>query len=188
LERTVTARLWIQYAWLIAPVTFVVLLVTAGIRATPGVLIVPLETEFHWSRTAISAAIAVNIALFGLIGPFAASVMDRWGVRRVILASLALVATAVSLTTQMRSEWQLTLLWGVLVGSGTGVTSMVLAAVIATRWFEERRGLVMGALSAANATGQLVFLPLLARQIERYGWRSAALIVAVVAAVVFAIV
>jgi predicted MFS family arabinose efflux permease len=114
--------------------------------------------------------------------------MDRWGVRRVVLASLALVATAVSLTTQMRNEWQLTLLWGVLVGSGTGVTSMVLAAVIATRWFEERRGLVMGALSAANATGQLVFLPLLARFVDARGWRAACVIVAVACVLVFAIV
>ncbi|MBW8867586.1 MAG: MFS transporter [Acidobacteria bacterium] len=188
LADAVTRRGRIHYAWIIAPVTFVVLLVTAGIRATPGVLIVPLETEFHWSRTAISAAIAINIALFGLIGPFAASVMDRWGVRRVVLASLALVATAVSFTTQMRTEWQLTLLWGVLVGSGTGVTSMVLAAVIATRWFEERRGLVMGSLSAANATGQLVFLPLLARFVEARGWRAACVIVAAACVLVFAIV
>src|SRR5215813_13259392 len=110
---------------------------------------VPLEGEFGWSRMWISGAIAINIALFGLIGPFAASVMDRWGLRRVVLAALALLAVSVALTTQMRSQWQLMLLWGVLVGSGTGVTSLVFAAVVATRWFEERRGLVIGALSAA---------------------------------------
>jgi predicted MFS family arabinose efflux permease len=178
----------LHYAWVVAAVTFAVLLVTAGIRATPGILIVPLESEFGWSRTVISAAIAINIALFGLIGPFAASVMDRWGLSRVVLAALALLATSVALTTQMRNEWQLTLLWGVLVGTGTGVTSMVLAAVVATRWFDERRGLVLGALSAANATGQLVFLPLLAGLVEQRGWRSACLLVAAVAIVVFAIV
>ena len=138
------------------------LLVTAGIRATPGVLMVPLESEFGWNRAVISAAVAINIALFGLIGPFAASVMDRWGLRRVILAALALLTVSVALTTRMHTAWQLTLLWGILVGSGTGVTSMVLAAVVANRWFDERRGLVLGALSAANATGQLVFLPLMA--------------------------
>ena len=148
------------------------LLVTAGVRATPGLFMVPLESEFGWSRAAISAAIAINIALFGLIGPFAASVMDRWGLRRVVLAALALLAASVALTTRMRTEWQLMLLWGVLVGAGTGVTSMVLAAVVATRWFDERRGLVLGVLSAANATGQLVFLPLLARVVEPRGWRS----------------
>src|SRR6476469_7526164 len=163
-----------HYAWIVAAVTFLVLLITAGIRATPGVLMVPLEAEFGWNRAVISGAVAINIALFGLIGPFAASVMDRWGLRRVILLALGLLSISVASSTLMHTRWQLTLLWGVLVGSGTGVTSMVLAAVVATRWFDERRGLVMGALSAANATGQLVFLPMLARQIERYGWRSAA--------------
>jgi sugar phosphate permease len=178
----------LHYAWIIALVTFVILLVTAGIRATPGVLMVPLESEFGWSRAVISGAIAINIALFGLIGPFAASVMDRWGLRRVILAAVALLAIAVALSTGMRNQWQLTLLWGVLVGTGSGVTSLVLAAVVATRWFDERRGLVIGALSAANATGQLVFLPLLASQVERHGWRSAALIVSGASLLVFVLV
>jgi sugar phosphate permease len=178
----------LHYAWIIAAVTFVVLLVTAGIRATPGVLMVPLETEFGWSRTAISAAVAINIALFGLIGPFAASVMDRWGLRRVVLAAVALLAVSVALTTQMQRVWQLTLLWGVLVGTGTGVTSMVLAAVVATRWFDERRGLVLGALSAANATGQLVFLPMLASVTDHRGWRTATLLVSLAAMLVFVIV
>ena len=177
-----------HYAWIVALVTFVVLLVTAGIRATPGVLMVSLEQEFGWSRAVISGAVAINIALFGVIGPFAASVMDRWGLRRVILAAAALLAISVALTTQMRNQWQLTLLWGVLVGTGTGVTSLVLAAIVANRWFDERRGLVVGALSAANATGQLVFLPLLASVVAQRGWRAAALIVAGAAAVVFAVV
>src|SRR5687767_12274728 len=151
----------LHYGWIVALVTFVVLLVTAGIRATPGVLLISLENEFGWSRAVISAAVAINIALFGLIGPFAASVMDRWGLRRVMLAALALLAASVALSTRMHSQWQLMLLWGVLVGTGTGGTSMVLAAVVATRWFDHRRGLVLGALTAANATGQLVFLPML---------------------------
>jgi len=178
----------LHYAWVVALVTFGVLLVTAGIRATPGILIIPLESEFGWSRTVISAAIAINIALFGLIGPFAASVMDRWGLRRIVLAALALLAASVALTTQMRSQWHLMLLWGVLVGTGTGVTSLVLAAVVATRWFEERRGLVVGALSAANATGQLVFLPLLASLVQQRGWRAACFVVAGAAVAVFAMV
>ena len=178
----------LHYAWVVAAVTFVILIVTAGVRATPGVLMISLEGEFGWSRAAISSAIAINIALFGLIGPFAASVMDRWGVRRVILGALGLLAASVALTTQMREQWQLTVLWGVLVGTGTGVTSMVLAAIIANRWFDARRGLVLGILTAANATGQLIFLPTLASMIARYGWRSAALVVAGAAAVVFVIV
>ena len=182
------ARRSVHYAWVVAVVTFIVILVTAGVRATPGVLMVSLEGEFGWSRAVISSAVAINIALFGLIGPFAASVMDRYGVRRVILAAVALLCVSVALTTQMQSQWQLTLLWGVLVGTGTGVTSMVLAAIIANRWFDERRGLVLGALSASNATGQLIFLPSLAQMVTSYGWRSAALLVAGAAAVVFVIV
>jgi sugar phosphate permease len=178
----------LHYAWVVALVTFVVLLVTAGVRATPGLFMVPLETEFGWSRAAISAAVAINIALFGLIGPFAASAMNRWGVRRLVAAAVALLAVSVVLTTQMHSQWQMTLLWGVCVGTGTGVTSMVLAAVVATRWFDARRGMVLGALSAANATGQLVFLPLLAGVVERNGWRSAALIVSAAALIVFVVV
>jgi sugar phosphate permease len=177
----------IHYAWIVASVTFVVLLITAGVRATPGVLMVPLETEFHWSRTVISAGVAINIALFGLIGPFAASVMDRFGLTRVVRFALVLLAAAVTLTTVMRQSWQFVLLWGILVGSGTGVTSLVLAAIVVARWFDERRGLVLGALSAANATGQLVFLPLLARTAET-GWRAAVLIVSAAAIVVLGLV
>ena len=181
-------RFQFHYAWVIAAVTFLVLLATAAIRATPGVLMVPLEAEFHWTAAAISGAIAINLALFGLIGPFAASLMDRWGLRRTVLIALALLTFSVALTTQMRAQWQLTLLWGVLVGSGTGVTSMVLAAIVANRWFDERRGLVLGMLSGANATGQLLFLPPLARVIETSGWRPAAAIVAGTAALVFVLV
>jgi sugar phosphate permease len=178
----------LHYAWVVAGVTFIVMLVTAGVRATPGILMVPLETEFAWSRTVISAAVAINIVLFGLIGPFAASVIDRWGLRRVVMAGVGLLAASVALTTQMRTQWQFTLLWGVLVGTGTGVTSMVLAAIVASRWFDRRRGLVLGILSAANATGQLIFLPLLARLIAERGWRAAALLVAAAAALVFVLV
>src|SRR4249920_1821017 len=146
------SRSQLHYAWIIAIVTFFILLVTAGIRAVPGVLMVPLESEFGWNRAAISAAVAINIALFGLIGPFAASVMDRFGLTRVVRFALVLLAAAVTLTTVMRQSWQFVLLWGILVGSGTGVTSLVLAAIVVARWFDERRGLVLGALSAANAT------------------------------------
>ncbi len=177
-----------HYAWVIAAVTFLILLVTAGVRATPGVLMVPLESEFGWTRAAISFAVAINIALFGLIGPFAASLMDRWGLRPLILGALALLSCSVALTTHMQAQWHLTLLWGVCVGAGTGVTSMVLAAVIANRWFEEHRGLILGVLAAANATGQLVFLPVLARVVESSGWRSAVMIVAGAAALIFMLV
>jgi MFS family permease len=178
----------LHYAWIIAAVTFLVLLVTAGVRATPGVLMVPWESEYGWTPAAISAAIAINLVLFGLIGPFAASLMERWGLRRLVLCALALLSASVALSTFMRTPWQMTLLWGVCVGSGTGVTALVLAAVIANRWFDRQRGLVLGVLTAANATGQLLFLPLLARLLEIAGWRSVALAVAAGAAVVFVLV
>jgi sugar phosphate permease len=178
----------VHYAWIMAAVTFFVLLSTAAIRATPGVLMVPLESEFGWSPADISLAVAINLALFGLIGPFAASLMERWGLRRVVLSALLLLSVSVALTTQMRAVWHLDLLWGVLVGSGTGVTSLVLAVVVANRWFEKRRGLVLGLLSAANATGQLLFLPVLARLIESSQWRSATWMVAAVSTGVFFVV
>lgn len=181
-------RFSLHYAWVVALVTFLVMLITAGVRATPGLFMVPLEMEFGWDRAVISASIAVNIALFGLIGPFAASLMDRWGLRRVVLGALALMAGAVAASTRMSSEWQFFLLWGLVVGGSTGVTAMVLAAVVATRWFDARRGLVMGLLSAANATGQLVFLTPLAGVIEASSWRQAALIVSAAAALVFVFV
>jgi len=177
-----------HYAWVIALVTFAVLIITAGVRATPGVLMIPLEAEFGWTTAAISTAIAINIALFGIIGPFAASAMNRFGMRRIILGAVALLAASVALTTRMQTIWQMTLLWGICVGTGTGVTAMVLAATVTTRWFETRRGVVLGMLSAANATGQLVFLPILARMIALHGWRSAVWIVSGAAALVFVVV
>jgi predicted MFS family arabinose efflux permease len=178
----------VHYAWIVAGVTFLVLLMTAGIRATPGVLMLPWESEFGWSDASISLSIAINLALFGLIGPFAASLMDRWGLRRLLLWALALLVVSVALTTVMSRQWQLLLLWGVCVGSGTGMTALVLAAVVANRWFERRRGLVLGVLTSANATGQLLFLPVLARLLEISGWRSVALLVALCAAAVFVLV
>ncbi len=170
-----------HYGWLVAAVTFLVLLAGAGIRATPGVLIVPLEHEFVWSNATISAAVAVNILLYGLIGPFCVALMERFGVRRTICASLGLLTVGVGLTVFMRAPWQLTLLWGFVVGSGTGTIAMVLGATIATRWFVKRQGLVLGILTASSATGQLVFLPLLAHLADAYGWRAVSLTVASVA-------
>jgi sugar phosphate permease len=167
-----------HYAWTVAGLTFVVLLVAAGIRSTPGVLLVPLEEEFGWSRASISTAVAVNLVLYGLIGPFAAAVIDRFGVRRTLAAALLAVALGVGLTTLMREQWQLVLLWGVVVGAGTGFTAIVLGATLVNRWFAERRGTVLGALTASTATGQLVFLPVLAALAAREGWRAPTLLMA----------
>src|SRR5690242_1292013 len=130
-----------HYAWIALGVTFLVLLAGAGIRATPSVLIVPLEEEFGWSRTTISLAISVNILLYGLMGPFAGALMQRLGLRRTTMTAMALLAVGVGLATQVRSAWQLILLWGVVVGLATGMVAIVLGATVVNRWFVERRGL-----------------------------------------------
>jgi sugar phosphate permease len=168
----------LHYAWIVAGVTFVVGLLTAGVRAAPGVLIVPLEQEFAWSPATISFAIGVNLLLYGLIGPFAAALMDRCGVRRTMALALGVTAAAVALSPAMRQAWQLILLWGVVVGAGTGVIGSFIAAYIAARWFKSRQGLVVGVLTAANAAGQLVFLPSLAGLATHFGWRVMSLALA----------
>ena len=173
----------VHYGWVVAAVSFLTLITAAGFRSTVGVLIVPLQDEFGWSRATISAAVAINLVLYGLGGPFAAGLYDRFGVRKVIVIALAVIATSSALTTQIASPWQLDLLWGVANGLATGAIGVTLAAVIANRWFVERRGLVTGMLTASNATGQLVFLPLLGWIVTTQGWRSAATTVSVVALV-----
>lgn len=182
------ARRSLHYGWLVAGLTFLALLVAAGIRATPSVLIVPLEHEFGWSRATISLAISINLVLYGLIGPFAAAVLEQIGIRRTMVFALILLGVGVSLTTLMSASWQLVLLWGVVVGSGTGVIALVLGAIVVNRWFVERRGLVLGVLTASTATGQLVFLPMLASLVERFGWRSAVLTIAGVAVLIIPLI
>src|SRR5256714_13568207 len=163
----------VHYAWIVAAVTFVALMGAAGFRATPGVLIVPLEHEFGWNRAIISFAVFINLILFGLTGPFAAALMNRFGIRTVTVGALVTVASGALLTTVMTAPWQLYLLWGVVVGLGTGCMASVLAATVANRGFVARRGLVLGALTAAGATGQLIFLPFLGRLGQNRGWRPA---------------
>jgi len=165
----------LHYAWIIAAVTFVVVMLSAGIRSAPAVLIVPLEEEFHWSRATISFAIGVNLLLYGLIGPFAAALMDRFGVRRTMTLALGATAIGVALSPAMHEPWQLVVLWGVVVGIGCGFIGPYLAALIAARWFHRRLGLVIGILTAASAAGQLVFLPSMAALATYAGWRTMSL-------------
>jgi MFS family permease len=169
----------VHRAWIVAAVAFVALVGAAGFRATPGVLMVPLQDEFGWTRATTSLAVSVNLLLFGLTAPFAAALMDRFGIRRVTSCALLLVAAGSGLTVFMTASWQLLLCWGVLVGLGTGSMAMVFGATVANRWFARHRGLVVGVLTAGGAAGQLVFLPVLAWLADRHGWRSASLTVAV---------
>ncbi len=177
-----------HYAWIVAGVTFFALLGSAGFRATPSILIVPLQNEFGWNRAVISIAVSINLILFGLTGPFAAALMDRFGLRAVTVGALITVAAGALLTTLMNAPWQLYLLWGVVVGLGTGCMASVLAATVAARWFVARRGLVIGALTAAGATGQLIFLPGLGWLAENSGWRFSAIAVGVAALAVVPVV
>jgi len=168
----------LHYAWIIVAVTFAAVVVTAGVRATPSVLIVPLEGEFQWSRATISFALGINLLLYGAIGPFAAAVMDRFGVRRTMILALATSAAGVALTAAMTEPWQLVLLWGCVVGLATGFIGAYLAAFIAARWFRTHEGLVVGILTSAYAAGQLVFLPTMAALVTHAGWRIMSLVLA----------
>ena len=167
------ARRNIHYGWAMVAVTFLTALITAGTVGAPGVFIVPLQHEFGWTTAEISSALSIRFILFGLMAPFAAALLNRYGLRNVTLSALLIVASALVVSLGMTKVWQLMLLWGVVIGIGTGMTALVLGATIAARWFATRRGLVVGILTASVATGQLVFLPLLASITERMGWRIA---------------
>ena len=171
-----------------AAVAFIALMGAAGFRAAPGPLMIPLNEEFGWSITSMSSAVSLNILLYGLTAPFAASLIDRLGIRVVTMSALALIAAGAGLTIFAQSEWVLFLTWGLLIGLGTGSMALVFAAEISGTWFVKRRGLVTGVLTAGSATGQLVFLPLVASLAENVGWRQASLAIAATALAVVPLV
>jgi len=175
-------------AWIAAAITWLTLVASAGYRSAPSVLIVPLEDAFGWSRDQISLAISINILLYGLTAPFAAALMERFTVRKVVMSALAAVSIGAFLTIFMTKPWHLILLWGVVVGVGTGSMALVFAATVASRWFMQRRGLVTGALTAAAATGQLIFLPALSTIAMNHGWKSVSITIALGAAVVIPLI
>jgi MFS family permease len=175
--RAVERRL--HYGWIVAGLTFVTLLAAAGVRSVPAVLMVPLEQEFGWQRSTISFAISLNLLLYGFMGPFSAAIADRLGPRRMMMVAMACLGLGVCLTLVMTASWQLVILWGIVIGCGAGMVALALGAFIVNRWFVERRGIVMGGITAATAMGQLLFLPSLAAIIEADGWRVAATAVAV---------
>ena len=177
-----------SYHWVVFGAAFVVLLGAAGVRSTPGVLIDPLHDEFGWSRATVGFAVSINVLLYGFIGPFAAALQMRYGLRRVTVIALTIIATGAALTSQMSQPWHLFLLWGFVVGTGTGCMATVFASTVASRWFVARRGLVTGTLTAATASGQLVFLPLLTHFAETYGWRWVSVTVAIATASVIPVV
>jgi MFS family permease len=168
----------IHPAWIVAAVAFLALVGAAGFRAAPGVLMVPLQGEFGWSTTVLSAAVSINLVLFGLTAPFAAALMERFGIRAVTSVALVLIGAGSALTVLVNQSWQILLTWGLLIGLGTGSMALVFAATIANTWFAKSRGLVIGILTAGSAAGQLVFLPFIAMLAQDPGWRQASLLIA----------
>lgn len=177
------ARRNIHYGWAMVAVTFLTALITAGTVGAPGVFIVPLQKEFGWTTAEISSALSIRFILFGLMAPFAAALMNRYGLRNIVMTALLVIVSGLVASLAMSQVWHLMLLWGVVIGVGTGMTAMVLGATVAARWFVARRGLVVGILTASVATGQLAFLPLLASLTDHYGWRLALGFVCVMLAV-----
>jgi MFS family permease len=177
-----------RYAFVVIGVVFTCLLVSAGVRGAVGVLMIPWQDAFGWTRATIALAAAIGIFLYGLIGPFAAALIQRFGVRRVMLIALAMVAAATATSVFMTRPWQLILTWGVISGLGTGCLANVLGAIIATRWFTTNRGLVMGLLTASTATGTLIFTPVLSVIATSAGWRPVVLTIAVAAALMLPLV
>jgi predicted MFS family arabinose efflux permease len=174
----------VHYGWVVAAITFLTALSSSAALGLPGALLQPLSKEFGWSVDQISTALAVRFVLYGLMGPFAAILMERFGLRRVMSFALALIAAGMALVRHVSEFWQLVVLLGVTLGLGSGMTALVLNAVVANRWFEQRRGLVMGLLTASSATGQLIFLPIGTWLIEHMGWRMALFPVMAVCALV----
>ena len=181
-------RRGLHYSWVIAAVTFLAMLTTSAALGLPGAMLQPLSREFGWTTDQLSSVFAVRFALFGLLGPFAAVFIVRYGLRRVMVAASAFIALAMVLATQVTALWQFFVLWGIVLGCGTGLTALVLGAMVASRWFTERRGLVVGVFAASTATGQLLFLPIAAWLIEHAGWRYAVIPVFVACIVVAALV
>ncbi|WP_062116239.1 MFS transporter [Aureimonas sp. AU40] len=182
------ARHQIHYGWAVVGCTFLTMLATAAAMGAPGIMLEPLQREFGWSNADISAAMAIRLAVFGLMAPFAAAFMNRFGIRRVVFAAIAMIVAGIAGSLFMTELWHLVALWGIVIGFGTGMTALVLGATVAARWFSERRGLVIGLLTASNATGQLVFLPILASLSERFGWRPALVLVVTVLLLALALV
>lgn len=171
-----------RYAFVVVAVIFFCLLIAAGLRSAPAVMMLPLEESFGWRRDVVSLAAAVGIFLYGLTGPFAAALMERIGLRRTLLAALLIMSGSTALSLLMTKPWHLLLTWGVFSGIGSGAVATVLGATIVNRWFKTNRGLVMGLMSASSATGLLVFLPLLASLAQSGGWKPVAVAIAIATA------
>ncbi len=167
----------IHYAWIILAVTFACLFVASALRSVPGIIMLSLEHEFNWSRETISGAVSVNLLLFGLAGPFLGRLMDLYGTKAITLLMISLVTLGAIGSISMKEPWQLYLFWGLIIGAGSGGTSIVMGSTVVNRWFHKRRGLALGILGAAFSSGQLIFTPILMSLNIHLGWRAATLFI-----------
>lgn len=174
----VVRRPRLHRAWPVAAVTFACLVASGAFRSSTGVLIGPIEQWSGWSRSLTAGAVSLTLAVYGLAAPFTAAVTERLGLRRTAVAALLMISAGSAGTLLMTRPWHLVVLWGLVVGTGIGALAPVFGAIVANRWFVGRRGLVTGVFSAGAATGQLVFLPLIARLVDAGGWQVASLVVA----------
>jgi len=166
-----------HYAWIVLGVTFLCLFIAAAVRSVPGIILLSLEHEFHWSRETITGAVSINLLLFGLAGPFLGRLMDLYGVKTITILTISLIVLGAGGSLFMQEPWQLYLLWGLIVGAGSGGTSIVMGSAIVNRWFKKRRGLALGVLGAAFSSGQLIFTPVLMYLNIHDGWRAATLFI-----------
>jgi sugar phosphate permease len=183
-----TPRRGLFYGWIVVGVTVISLLVSAGIRAAPGVLIVPLELDMAWSRTVIATAVSIGLLLFGFAGPLAGWLVDRLGPRTVMTAGLLLMIASMVASALMQSIWQMLVFWGALSGLATGLVGAVMGTAVANRWFYAQRGLVLGIFGAATSAGQLIFLPTIVALTGVIGWRGSSFVLAGLAALMLPIV
>lgn len=169
-----------NYAWVVLAIIFSVMLVSSATRAIPGVLLIPLHKNFNWSIGNISFAISLGLMLYGLTGPFSAAAMKNIGIKITLTFALVLLGISCILSYFMTTEIEFIVLWGVMIGIGTGIAAMTLGATVVNRWFTKRRGLAIGLLGASSASGQLVFLPMVAYIIEYYDWKIVMIIMSLV--------
>jgi MFS family permease len=187
-EQALPEQKKLHYAWVVVGITFTVMLVAAGMRATSAVMLVPWEEEFGWSRAVVSFPIAVQLMMFGLVGPFSAAFVERFGLRRTMVTCLCLMLIGMLSLPFITASWELLPILGIFMGLAVGALSMVMAAIVANRWFFARRGVVMGMLSGATAAGQLIFIPSLAQATEHFGWRTATFAASVILAAIIPVV
>lgn len=156
--------------------------------ASSGVFLTPFEQEFGWNRQVISLAFGISLFFYGFAGPFMAALLQKFGLKKMMLASMGTLLIGLLLIFLMNQSWQLIIIWGAIIGLGSSLFLTVLSPYVANHWFKEKRGLATGILTASTAMGQLILLPVLATIIENYSWRWAVGLIITISVVMFFII